>query len=140
MALNLVELIQKQISGPVLDQLGGIIGEDTHKTQTAIQGAIPSILGGMMDASTSTEGSTTLMTALKSFDQEDNMLGNLGSMLSGGGHQSLQESGSNMLNGLFGDKIDAITGAISQFSGIGQNSASSLMGMVAPIAMSVLGK
>src|SRR6185437_12905545 len=61
-----------------------------------------------------------------------------GSLIGSG--EGLAAKGADMLKNLFGDKVSAVTNAISGFSGISSKSASSLMSVAAPAAMGVIGR
>ena len=64
----------------------------------------------------------------------DGAFGNLGSILSGGGAaDGLIKYGQTLLSSLFGGKLSSIVDLIARTTGIKSSSASSLLGMLAPL-------
>jgi Bacterial protein of unknown function (DUF937) len=62
-------------------------------------------------------------------------------MVGGGSPSSLVDRGSNMLASLLGSHDQsALAGAVGKFAGIGQSTGSSLVGMLGPIVMGIIGK
>ena len=139
MAFNLIDIINSQLGQQVTSQIGNILGADSQQTSTAISGAIPSLLGGLMNSASDSKGANALTQALD--DQDSGLLDNVGQMLGGDNHQSMLDMGGNLLNSLFGEsKLSGLIGAISSFSGLGRSSSGSLLGLLMPIVMGVLGK
>ena len=138
MGLNLVSLISQHLSGPVLTQLSGLLGESADGVQKAIGGAVPAVVAGMMNKAATPEGAGEMLGSLQQFGQERELLADLPNILSGDDatRQSLLQAGSNFLKSF----MDRVAGSLSQLSGIGEQSASSLLSVVAPVAVSVLGK
>lgn len=135
--MNLVNLVKDQLGGSVVNQLGGLLGESGANTERAVSGAVPAILGGLMNSSGSGDGASRLNAALD--DHDDSILDNIGGLLGGGNHSQVANQGSSMLGNLLGgNALGSIAGALSGFSGLGRGSSGSLIGMLAPIVMSVL--
>jgi hypothetical protein len=83
-------------------------------------------------------GSQSLVDAIKS---QSGVLDNVISMVGGGSPSSLIDKGSNLLSSLLGSHDQsALAGAVGKFAGIGQSTGSSLIGMLAPVVMGVIGK
>lgn len=135
--MNLVNLVKDQLGGSVVNQLGGLLGESGANTERAVSGAVPAILGGLMNSSGAGDGASRLNAALD--DHDDSILDNIGGLLGGGNHSQVANQGSSMLGNLLGgNALGSIAGALSGFSGLGRGSSGSLIGMLAPIVMSVL--
>ena len=152
MAVNLLEMAKSYLSDGVVNQVSTMLGESEHDTQKAFDGALPAVLGGLIQKSREPGGNGSIMDMLGDVTAPDRtagditspvggIAGNLGSMLSDGLQSSrLLSMGSTIIQTLFGDKAGAITGALSSFSGIKQTSATSLMSLAGPLLLSVLGK
>ena len=138
MAINLIDLVKDQLGGQAMGQISNLLGENSEKTTAAVGGAIPAILGGLMDSASSSDGAAKLAQTLDG--QDDSLLDNLGGMLGGDGHQSMMSGGLDMVSSLFGGKLGGIIGTLSSLSGLGQGSSRSLLGLLAPIVMGVLGR
>ena len=140
MSVNLVDLVMQQVGGNVPGILGSLLGESADRTTGAVAGAVPAILGGLMGlASKGEEGISQLQVAADY--QGDGMLDDLAGKLGDGKHTAVMEQGGDMLRSLLGDgMVGTLVGAIGKFSGFGSGSSKSLLGLIAPIVMSVLSR
>lgn len=139
MSFNLVDLIKNELGDAILDQVTSLLGESKENTGNALSAAIPGILENLVTSSSKPGGANNLVNTLGSMD--DNLLGNVASMLSGGNHSSLIETGAKLLGSLIGSGgISKIATTIARFSGIKSQSASSIIGLLAPIILSVIRK
>jgi len=140
MSVNLVDLVMKQVGGNLPGVLGSLLGESADRTQGAVAGAVPALLGGLMGAASKGGGVADQLAAAVG-QQDDSLLDNLSGVLGGGEHQKIADQGSGLLSSILGDgMIGTLTGAIGKFSGLGGGSTQSLLGMLAPIVMSVLSR
>ena len=140
MSINLVDLVMKQVGGNLPGVLGSLLGESADKTKGALAGAVPAILGGLMGVA-SKGGTAADQLAAAVGSQDDSMLDDLAGMLGGGDHQAIADQGGDLLKSLLGEGIaGSLVGAVGKFSGLGSGSAKSLLGTLAPIVLSVLGR
>lgn len=139
MSVNLLSLAQQYLGGGVMDQIGKAIGADPAQTKAAVSGAVPSILAGLINKASTPGGADALAAAV---DQTDTgMLDNLGGMLSGGGLTNMIQKGSQLGSSLLGGNMfSGIIDAITKSSGIGKAGIGSLLGMLMPIVLGILGK
>jgi outer membrane protein OmpA-like peptidoglycan-associated protein len=141
MAVNLIELITKEFSGDIVGKIGSFLGEDTSKITKGVGGAVPSILSGLLSKGSTESGASEILNLIKGGNFGESALKNIGNALSGGGATNdLIKSGASILSTLFGDKLGGIENLIASVSGLAKGSASSLLGMVVPFVMSILGK
>ncbi len=138
MSVNLIDLVTSTLGKQVMGQVGQILGEETKATESAIGAAIPAILGGLLKKASTPEGANDVFRSLD--DEDGSILDNLGGLIGGGQHESLIEKGMVLLKMLFGSQQNSIIGAIAKAAGIGNSSAGSILGMLAPVVMGVLGK
>jgi hypothetical protein len=139
MSVNLVNLIKGQLGDSVLEQLGGLLGESADNTRNAVNAGVPTILGSIADKVANDPGAADrLSSELDGLDSGSAV--DFGGLLADSNRGSLAEKGSEMLQGLFGDKLGGITDLISQFSGLGGKSASSLLSMIIPIVLGAINK
>ena len=137
MALNLIDLVQKNLSSPVLRQISSLLGESEASTQTAVAAAVPAVIGALMKQTSTPTGARDLAAQLDKTDTS--FLSNLTSSL-GGGARSLMDSGSNLVHGLFGSQLGAVNDGLSRASGMGKGAIASLLAVITPIVMGVLAK
>lgn len=136
MSVNILELAKSAMGGGVLDQLGGLLGEDRANTQSALDAGLPAILGGLMQGVSTPQGANEYS---RMADEADTgLLDNIGGLISGNSG-ALLAIGAPLLLKLFGGKQDGLIGTLARVAGVGQGSAGTLLKVVAPILMSLLG-
>lgn len=141
MGLNLFELISKEISGDVIGKISSFLGEDTSKISKGIGGVVPAIMGGLLSKGSTQSGASEILNIIKNQNYGENTLKNIGNMLGGGNATNdLLKTGSSVLGSIFGSKLGGIESFISSLGGLGKGAASSLMSLVVPFVMGILGK
>ena len=139
MSFNLVDLVTDQIKGPLIGQMGSLLGDESSKASGAVESMIPALLSGLTDTSNTAKGADSLFNAIQK--QDDGLLGNIGSMLGGGQASSLIDGGNSVLSSLFGGGgLGKLAGVLAGFSGLSKGGTSSLMGMLAPIIFGIIKK
>ncbi|MCU0707838.1 MAG: DUF937 domain-containing protein [Pirellula sp.] len=140
MAMNLMDMVKDAITGQVADQLGSAVGLDKKQTASALEAVVPMLLGGMMKKVSTSGGASELSAALR--DTDTSMLDNLGGLL-GGGSSSVSNMiamGTKLLPMLLGSSQGNIISALVKMLGINEKTIGSLLGLLAPIVMAVVGK
>ena len=166
--MSIFDEVLKHIDGNTLGQIAQQLGATPQQTQSAIQVALPAIVGGMQ-RNIANGGAQALHTAVQTSHQGvdiDGMLGGLlgggdqggsqggaggllGSVLGmiGGGAQQQQQqqasplsTGMGILGHVFGGSQQRATRGVSQASGMSSQSSAALMALLAPMVMAALGK
>jgi hypothetical protein len=138
MAANLVSLVSQFLTPDMIGRIATALGLDRNKVQSAISAIVPALLAAFNNTATQPGGAQKLADAAK---EQAGSLGNFASMLSGGGQSSLLEKGTQMLSSLVGGQNrNALTDAVARFSGLGQGATGSLLGMLAPAVMGIIGQ
>jgi OmpA-OmpF porin, OOP family len=139
--MNLFGELKELLLGEVASKAANLLGEKDDKVKTAIEGLIPTFVGGLMKRASNETGATTLMNVVQKgnhdgsiLEQMDNLVGNKD------GFSQLIEKGTSLVSMLLPDKKSSIATMISQFAGVRNSSATSLLSMVAPIVIGKLGK
>ena len=136
MATNIVSLVMQYLTPDMVGRIASAFGFDRNKVQSAVDAAVPGLLAAFNDVTTQPGGAQKLADAAR---QQVGSLGNFGSVLAAGGQSSLLEKGSQMLSSLVGGQSqNALSDAISKFTGLGQNASGSLLGMLAPVVMGAI--
>ncbi|MCC6286406.1 MAG: DUF937 domain-containing protein [Chitinophagaceae bacterium] len=137
MAFNFISAVNNLFGSELLNKAASAFGENETAIQKAISGAVPSVLTGLLTRADSADGLQSILNVAKNAGSSG-ILGNLTGLL---GSEGSSFSGlTSMVRNLFGDKLAGIANVISGFSGVKESSASSLLNMVAPAALGVLGK
>ena len=138
MATNLVSLVMQFLTPDVVGRVATELGFDRNKVQSAISGAVPALLAAFNDVATQPGGAQKLADAAR---QQTGSIENLASVLAAGGQSSLLDKGSQLLSSLVsGQNQNALIGAITKFTGLGQGASGSLLEMLAPIVMGTIGQ
>ena len=138
MATNLVSLIMQFLTPDIIARMAATLGLGRTEAQAGISAAVPALLAAFSGVANKPGGSQILADAIKN---QSGVLDNVMSMVGGGSPSSLVERGSNMLASLLGSRDQsALAGAVGKFAGIGQSTGSSLIGMLGPVIMGVIGK
>ncbi len=139
--MNLLGLVKDQLSGAVIGQAAKMIGGSTSATQSAMDGIMPTLLGGLMKKSSTQSGANALFNMIKDDGHDGGIMDNMTDLFSGGeATRQATKSGEGILNGIFGSGLGSVVGKIASIAGLQRGGASSLMSMAAPILMGLIGK
>ena len=138
MATNLVSVVMQYLTPDMIAKIASALGLDRNVTQKAIAGAIPALLASFADVASSPNGARQLTGTLT---QQSGSLESLKNLIGGSGQNSLAETGSSMLSGLFGGgTLDTMAQTIGKFAGIGEGTSKSMLGMLGPVVLGALGQ
>jgi hypothetical protein len=115
----------------MIGRIAAALGVDRNLLQTAINAAVPGILGGLTGVAAQPGGAQRVADAAQ---QQTNSLGNIANVLGAGNQTSFIEKGTELLASLLGGRNHAVT----KFSGLGQGKTGSLLGMLAPLIMGTI--
>lgn len=139
--MNLMKMLQDQLSGKLMEQASSFLGETPEKATSGLGAALPSIMGSLISKGSSQSGASGIMDMITKGGFDGGMLSNLGGLLGGGDETNgLIKSGGGILESLMGDKLGGVVDMITSISGMKKGSSSSLLSMIAPMVMSMIGK
>src|SRR5262245_45539628 len=134
MATNIVSQIMDFLTPDIVSKIAGYFGLDRYVTQKAIGAAVPALLAGLVGLASKPEGATQLSTVLP--QQPSSMLDSLGSLTTGQEQRSLTERGTSLPSSLFGGgAVGALSSAVGKFTGIGEGTSKSLLGLLGPMVL-----
>jgi hypothetical protein len=140
--MNLMDILQGQLSDDLLGQMSEHIGADKEQTATAANGIFATLLGGLANNAASEGGLSSLASALDR-DHDGSILDDLMGMVGGamqGNAPSNALNGSGILGHILGDRQETAAEQIGQSSGLSAGQIMKLMPILAPIVMGVLGR
>lgn len=141
MALNILELLKSQFSDEIVGQLGKFVNEDSSKTKAALGSILPAVLGGLASKGSTFQGASEILSMItKGGFGADTLKGLPTSFKGDDTTKNLLKTGTGLLGGIFGDRVSKVIDWICSSSGIGKNSASSLLGLVVPSVLGFFGK
>ena len=139
MAANLVSVVMQFLTPDMIAKIASALGLDRIIAQKAIGGAVPALLAGLADVTSTPQGVRQLGSTLA--QQQPGSLESLKSLIGGSGQNTLAETGSSMLSGLFGGgALDTIAQSIGKFAGLDEGSSKSLLGVLGPVVLGTLGQ
>ncbi len=140
---SLQDLLGQQQGTEALQQISGQVGAEPSLVNSAIQAALPAILGGLANNASDPQGAQSLDTALEQ-DHDGSILGNLGSLGSMILDQSTptprQGDAGGILGHILGGSQGQVAQEVSQKSGLGMGQVAQILMMLAPIVMGYLGQ
>ncbi|MGH8658476.1 MAG: DUF937 domain-containing protein [Gammaproteobacteria bacterium] len=132
MAINLVDIVMDHLKGPVINQLGGLIGESPERTKAAATGIVPALLSGLVGTVSKPNGESIVSSLLDKVD--DGLLDKLGSLLGGQQAKTVSETSSNLSTLLGKNMVTNLVSEIVKLFGLGSGPTKSLLGLLVPIA------
>jgi hypothetical protein len=138
MATNLVSYMMQFLTPDMIGRIAGALGLNRNDAQSGVTAVVPALLAAFSGLADKPGGAQSLVNTVK---QQSGVLDNFASMIGGNNLSSFIERGSSLLTSLLGSHDQsALTGAVARFAGLGQNKASSLLGMLAPVVMGLIGR
>lgn len=143
---SLQDLLGQDQGSQAIDEISQNVGAEPSLVNTAIQMALPALIGGLANNASTPEGAQSLNTALDTDHAGGGILGNLGGlagMIFGGEQQApppREADAGGILGHILGSNQGAVAQEVSQKSGLGMGQVAQILMMLAPIVMSYLGK
>lgn len=145
---SLQDLLGQQQGEEAVQQISQNVGADQSAVNSAIQMALPAILGGLAQNASTPQGAESLNNALER-DHNGGILdnlGGLGGMIFGGGGQQQQINptpqvdAGGILGHIFGNRQGQVAEQVSQNTGLNMGQTAQILMMLAPIVMGYLGR
>ena len=141
MAVNLVEMVKGYLTPDILHKASSFVGESESATQKAMNGIVPTLIAGLANQASTNGGAEKLSRILDTGKYDGSALNNLGSLFSGGETtQKVITQGQDTLSSLFGNKTEGLVDQIARFAGLRTGSAASLLALVLPLILGLLGR
>lgn len=136
--MDLSGILNDTLGGNTVSQISQAIGADESSTSSAIQAALPMLLGGLANNSSSDQGASSLMGAIDR-DHDGSVLDDIGGLIAGqvGGRAG---NGAGILGHIFGGSQAPVEQAVSQSSGLDMSKVGPLLAILAPIVMGAIGR
>lgn len=139
--MDILRLIKDKLTDSVIEKVSNFLGEHPENIGSALNSSVPIVLGGIMRSASNDEGTGKVMDVLKDGGHTGEILDDLPNLLSNFDKtQLLITIGSNIFNHFTGNKSNSIVEKLSTLTGIRKTSASSLVGLAAPLVLGALGK
>ena len=140
---SLQDLLGQQQGSEAVDQISQQVGAQPSMVNTAIQAALPAILGSLANNASTPQGAESLDNALAT-DHDGGLLDNLGSL---GGMifdqqtpTPRQADAGGILGHILGSNQGPVAQEVSNKSGLPLGQVAQILMMLAPIVMAYLGR
>ena len=134
--MNIItQMITQRIAGGAASQIAQRLGVSEGTAQTAVQLAVPLILAALARNASRPQGAQELHEAVAT-DHNGSILDNLVGHL----QNPQAANGSGILGHVLGEQRPTVENNLAQVTGLNQNSAGSLLEMVAPLVMGAVGR
>jgi len=137
MSENIVSAISRFLTPELVGKMASASGLDRGTTQSAVSAFVPAILSGFSDLASKPGGARQIADAIA--EQPAGMLSNLAAAFTGSA-QSADKGGGILASLLGGGVLNTLVSTLSRFVGIGEGSTRTLMGLLAPLVLGVLGR
>lgn len=136
---DMTTMLAQALDGNTVSKIAGQIGADERQTSTAINAAIPILLGAL-DRNTDQPGGAEALFGALLRDHDGSLLDNLGGFLGGSMGGSKSTAGGAILDHVLGRKTRSVETGLSRASGLDMDTIRRLLPLLAPIVMGVLGR
>ena len=131
---SIFDTVMQQMGGENLSRISQQIGADESSTKTAVEAALPLLLGGLARNSAKPEGAASLGNALN--EHRGGLLENLGALL--GNPEA--GPGAGILGHIFGNRRSNVEEGVGKATGLDKQQIGKLLMMLAPIVMAALAR
>lgn len=138
MATNLVSSVMQFLTPEMIAKIATALGLSREEAQGGVVAAVPALLAAISGVAAQPGGAQNLIDAIK---QQSGALEGFAGLIGGGKQGPLIEKGSSLLTSLLGGYNQSVlVNAISKTAGLGEGGSRSLLGMLAPVVMGLIGK
>ena len=135
---SVLDDLRSQLSGETVSNISRRIGADPQQTKTAIDGAIPMLLAALGQEAADPERRAGLQQAIEE-DHDGSVVDDLPAYLNGQ-LSGKATNGQGIVNHVLGERQQPAAQALAGKSGLDMSTIMSLLPLLAPIVMGMLGK
>lgn len=136
--MNIVDTIQQELTGGMLDKLSSFTGQGEMKTKTAAAAAVPTILSALGGLASTSGGAEKLAAMARKFTPEE--MKSLPGMTTGQSAAMFDESKSALTGLLEGNTLGMIVSVLQKFTGFDAGTVKKLLGFLTPVILGSLTK
>ncbi|GMR24314.1 MAG: hypothetical protein BMS9Abin37_2843 [Acidobacteriota bacterium] len=136
---DLMSMLSQALGGSTVSQIAGQIGADESQTSSAINAALPILLGAL-DRNTDQPGGAESLFGALTRDHDGGILDDIGGFLGGAFGGSQAAAGTAILGNILGGKQRSVETGLSRASGLDMGMIAKLLPILAPIVMGVIGR
>ena len=137
---NLMDMAKSYLTNELVSKASNALGESEGGISKIISAAVPSLISSIADKTSTTDGANAV--AKMAADQHSSgLLGSLGNFFGGDDNSNnMLSSGGGIISSLLGGKGNMLTSLISNFAGSKSGTVGTILSMVAPAILGMIGK
>ncbi len=137
---SLIDSVKGCLTPDVVRSASSLVGEPEAATRQTLNSAVPSVLSGLTNLVSSSDGANTLAGLIR-----DGGFGaavdNTRSLFGGGSAtNNMLSTGTQLLGTIFGGRSSSVADILAKAGGVSSSSAMKLLSLAAPLVLGVLGK
>jgi hypothetical protein len=138
MAADLVSLIMQFVTPGMTTKIASALGLPRESMDKAVAAAVPAILAAFANTAMKPGGGQQISNA---FAQQSGTLDRIKNAIGTGSEKPLIDKGSDLMSSVLGSSgSNALAGALGRFTGLDTGASKSLLGILGPVAASVIGQ
>ena len=138
---NILEVTRFAFQGDAMQRLSSVLHESQSATRQGIEAAVPASLAGLAAHALSEQKAADLLGAFRGGDYPHADASEVTKMVDDPAATArLAESGQGFLRGVFGGRLGGMVDALAGQTGVSRASASTLLGLSAPLVLSAISK
>ena len=130
----LLDLIKTQLNDSHYSSFGQAIGANSEQTKSAVNQALPLLLGALSNKASSNTG-LDFVTSLLDKNHDGSILDDILGMVIGG---SVAPQGTSALKSILGNQVSAVENHVAENSGLNNDAIAKLLPMLASVVMGAL--
>jgi hypothetical protein len=139
MSINLVSLVSQYLTPELIGRIATALGVDRTLVGKAVTALAPALLRVLAGLASTPAGAQRLAGVVE--EQDPGIVNTLESEIGGPGQESIVKGGIGALESLLGGSaVSALSGAVTKLTGLGEEAASSLIGVLTPAVLGTLHK
>jgi outer membrane protein OmpA-like peptidoglycan-associated protein len=140
-APSFLNQLTSEFGGETLNRIASVIGESPGKTQTALSSVLPAIMSGLATKASTTQGATELLDVMKRNNLDTGQYAEVaGAIGAPNAATNLIGTGNSLLSTLFGSQTKGLTDWVASHAGINPASSGSLLSLVMPLVLGLIGR
>lgn len=137
---SLIDSVKGCLTPDVVRSASSLVGEPEAATRQTLNSAVPSVLSGLTNLVSSSDGANTLAGLIR-----DGGFGaavdNTRSLFGGGSAtNNMLSAGMQLLGTIFGGRSSSVADIVAKAGGVSSSSAMKLLSLAAPLVLGILGK
>jgi hypothetical protein len=138
---DLIQTVTSALPAGASSTIASLIGESPAATTAGIGAAIPALLAGAIQKSSTASGANDLVNQLKQMMAGGNPLDRIGSILADpNARSSYVTQGQGVAGSLLGGASDSVARTIGNAQGMSGSAVSSILALLAPLVLGALGR